>query len=98
MTVISVEIWPYGDSSNSSLIGELHIGNDGSGDEWVGNYKYELFYEVKEIFKGHVKNHRRPDGVWKLVELCLRDYGKKIRKPLGNSGGKSKTRGRRKSN
>lgn len=38
MLVIHIELWPGGDGSRRRKLGQINIGNDGTGTEAIGNY------------------------------------------------------------
>jgi hypothetical protein len=44
MVVVKIEIWPCGDESKAREIGRMNIINDATGDNTIGNYKYELLH------------------------------------------------------
>ena len=43
MIKITIELWPYGDSTKSKTIAEGIIYNDGTGTHEIGNYKSEFY-------------------------------------------------------
>lgn len=42
MIVCKVELWPKGDESKATRIGEIRIANDATGNSTVGNYTVKL--------------------------------------------------------
>ena len=46
--------------------------NDGTGNEEIGNYNWEVYLNRKLLDRGELKNHNRSDG-WKgLVKLFVK--------------------------
>ncbi len=77
MIVIKIEIWPRGDESKKRGLGNITIGNDGTGTSEHGNYEVALshagiYYGKKGIWKkGNVKGHSRKLSPYHLVHKAI---------------------------
>ena len=59
MLYVRIELWPGGDRERASLLQELVIANDGTGNQLVGNYRGRLSHAT--TFKGNgFENPRLP--------------------------------------
>ena len=76
MLIIKVDLHPYGDSSRQKTLAELHISNDGTGDDFYGNYSYTIWDGEQSALMGQgtIEGHARYRHVWNLVKACLDDY------------------------
>lgn len=82
MIKVWVKMYPHGDKCKKFTMGVLRIWNDSTGDEKVGNYKWELdhsgaFYNKRKNpwKRGTVKGFRRTLCVWTLVARALKAAG-----------------------
>lgn len=75
MLVVTVEIWPGGGLKGRKDLGYLVIGNDGTGTSESGSYLAgfvddpENFVSIEKFKK--LKDHKRSDGFWPLVNKAL---------------------------
>ena len=70
MLRITIDLVPYGKEKWLRNIGKIEIGNDGTGNERFGNYKYKLV-DSDVIIKGELKEHNRMQSVFKLLQAVL---------------------------
>jgi hypothetical protein len=70
MLRITIELVPYGKEEYKRTIGSIEIGNDGTGDYRVGNYKYSISDETGKI-KGKLEGHNRLKSVFHLLRDIL---------------------------
>ena len=81
MVVVSIEIWPHGDQSQSRPIGKIQITNDGSGTRAKGSYWVSVAHGGKYINKkgtwkrGRLTNHPRSLSPYHLVVRALMACG-----------------------
>lgn len=80
MLRIRVEIVPDGDEAAASLLAEMHIANDGAGNEFTGTYEVSLkeftpqpgaapeVYETRAVLRNLERDILRP---LQLVEAAL---------------------------
>ena len=75
MIVVTIELWPYGFSTNKKILGRGIIFNDGTGDQKVGNYGFKLWGKRNAVWKeGAVtKFPRLRRNAWDLLYRCLRE-------------------------
>ena len=76
MIVTKIYLRPFGDESKDKQIGEIRIWNDGSGDEFIGNYFCELELTDTEksvpVGKRKVRGFRRlEESIFELIFRCL---------------------------
>ena len=76
MIVVKLEIWPYGDESDTSSLGTIEIYNDATGSFTRGNYKYKLKGKKDRVMsEGTVKNYaRNAQHPWNLIRQVLDDW------------------------
>ncbi len=73
MLVITVEVWPCGDYTQSRIIGRTKIVNDETGDNAIANYDVLLTsVGVPIAFSGQVRKHPRHLSPWQLVLKALK--------------------------
>ena len=53
----------------------IKILNDGTGDEAVGNYDYQVWVNAETIAKGRVEGHKRLTGWQGLVQDLAKRLG-----------------------
>lgn len=75
MLRVTIEIVPYGQEADKRVLDVLVIGNDGTGTEHVGNYRYEFGSDHK---KGEIKAFPRAKGFWSLICRILKQENKEI--------------------
>lgn len=78
MIKVTVELISAIDNSRSRKLAELHIANDGTGDDQVGNYKATLHAEYTGATgrKGVILNfNRQNQSVMSLVGAVLKLFG-----------------------
>jgi hypothetical protein len=80
MIVITVELWPRGDSAKKKRIAKMVIINDGSGTETKGNYSCQI-HTQRTSKHGRIENFpRKRQNVWILIGKCLKNIlGDKIK-------------------
>jgi len=92
---ITIDLHPYG-SVHGRSIGQLRIGNTGTSvDKVYGNYKIVVYKETdghKPVYEGHIKQFKRSDGVWCLVNKAINNYLKKAKANDKNSDRKDMDR------
>lgn len=74
MIVVTIELWPHGDSKRKQLLGCGAIANDGSGSNSTGNYNFELSDRSGKLWKsGEIKGFPRKRLLgWDLLFRILR--------------------------
>ena len=76
MLVVTIELWPLGDSTKAQHLGTATIGNDGSGTLKLGNYRVKLSKRGKPLVewkRGEVIGFpRHLLGPWDLLYRALR--------------------------
>ena len=77
MIRVTLELLPFGDSSNPKHLGTIYIANDASGTHTDGNYNYRLTRRgsLTTVFRtGEIKNFpRKRLGAYDLLFRVLRD-------------------------
>jgi|WetSurSiteA1Bulk_404760.scaffolds.fasta_scaffold211678_2 hypothetical protein len=71
MILVRIELCPFGEEKDKKLIEEIRIGNDGTGDNIIGNYKFITSVSKK---RGSLKNFFRSRGAIELVKDILRKF------------------------
>jgi hypothetical protein len=73
MIVVTVELWPHGESEGKELLGVARIVNIGTGTPARGNYIFQLYRKKKVAwFTGYVHDFPRQQlSVWDLVYRIL---------------------------
>lgn len=78
MLRITVELVPFGNEEEASVISEICIANVGGGDEYIGNYEavgYEkLMSGEVQMLARRVRGFPRSSGVLDLVKSILRSW------------------------
>ncbi|MGD9157216.1 MAG: hypothetical protein PVG39_02300 [Desulfobacteraceae bacterium] len=73
MIEIDVKLIPFGMREAERSIGKITIINDTTGTAAVGNYVYAIKHDSGEEITGELKNHKREDGIFKLLHSVLED-------------------------
>lgn len=75
MLRITIELVPFGNDDEASVIGRMLIANEGTGDYKTGNYAYVYSYTDRPDDQefGYVKRYPRINGAWGLVKKVLSD-------------------------
>ncbi len=78
MIVVTVELWPGGSNVGRKTLGRCIIANDGTGEDYRGNYTFTLSGKRGGTLRdGEVKAFpRRRKDVWSLLMLCLKEVCK----------------------
>lgn len=72
MLVIRMELWPFGDEAKKVEIAKCNIGNDGTGDDEIGNYNFAIFNGKRRWKRGRVDGfHRKRLEGWDLLYRVL---------------------------
>jgi len=74
MLVVTIEMWPHGDSARARTLERLLIVNDGTGDLVLGNYVVCFPNEPTPLAR--VQHFVRRHNAWELVYAAL----KRVRK------------------
>ncbi|MGV8123117.1 MAG: hypothetical protein AB2L14_25420 [Candidatus Xenobiia bacterium LiM19] len=72
MIKVFVELWPNGNEAEKETIAEAVIVNDRRGDQYWGNYYFELSCNDKKFTEGKVFRHQRGRCVWELIWKVMR--------------------------
>ncbi len=75
MIVIKVELWPFGDEEKVKELAKLHIVNDDTGDNFLGNYVVSNLKPGGTTEMAKIYEHPRRLGVLHLVAAALKRLG-----------------------
>lgn len=78
MIRITIEMIPHGDESRARKMYTMEIENDGTGNQYTGNYLGTLHaeYTGSSPRKGRVANfNRKTQSVWSLIGAFLKLFG-----------------------
>lgn len=78
MIRVTVELLPRGSEYGKRTLGTMEIANDGTGDQFVGNYVGEMHaeYTTPDGRRGRVRSfNRKSQSVWSLVGAFLKLFG-----------------------
>ncbi len=71
MIRVRVDLVPFGNEDQAKEIGQLVLANDGSGNEFTGNYVFVYADNSGTEYEGSVKDFPRRQGIWELLAECL---------------------------
>jgi len=78
MVVVKIELWPHGDESKARPLGVMHISNDRTGTNEIGNYDVELKHAGSYFGKpgnwrtGKISGFLRSLSPYHLVAMALK--------------------------
>lgn len=78
MIRVTVELLPHGSEEGKQVLGVMEIANDGTGNQFVGNYSGVLHaeYTAEAGRTGRVDQfYRKSHSVWSLVGAFLKLWG-----------------------
>jgi len=82
MLTVTIELDVHGKGEVKRVLAVMVIENDGTGTEFLGNYKYALshagkfFGNRKGVFKkGRITGFKRSLSPYRLVQRCLKHAG-----------------------